>query len=133
MPMAERPLIMIVDDEDAVRSALSANLIARGFDTVEAADGRKALHYLASESARPAAILVDLRMPDMTGWELVAVVKGYAALATIPIVIVSALEPDYPEALGDKIAGYIVKPVDMKALVELLSRLTKSARAPAAV
>jgi CheY-like chemotaxis protein len=129
VPAAERP-ILIVDDERDTREALRGMLEDQGYSVVEAANGRKALHYLTSDQLEPQLILVDLRMPEMTGWELVALVKAYAPLSGIPVVVISAHEP-YRRIMPAGISAYLKKPIAPELLfktVESCARTLASAK-----
>src|SRR3954464_1274959 len=84
------PLVLLVEDDPVLRSFLSENLAADGFDPVEAgsaADGLRALEY-----KRPDVALVDLGLPDGSGLDLIARVRGADGLA-------SRLAPQLPPAL----------------------------------
>src|SRR4051812_22085540 len=97
-------------------------LEANAFSVVEARNGREALHLLTSDDPPPDLILLDLRMPQMTGWELVALIKSYAPLAEIPIVVMSALEP-YARVLGGGVAEIVRKPIKPEALFKTLEQV----------
>ena len=124
------PPILIVDDERDAREELRALLESMGYRVVEAANGRKALHYLTSDQPEPQLILVDLRMPEMTGWELVALMKAYAPLSGIPVVVISAHEP-YRRIMPQGIFAYLKKPIAPELLlktVENCGRVVASAK-----
>ena len=63
------PYVMVVDDDDEIREALSDVLTDEGYEVVGARDGQQALQFLR-EGRRPHAILLDLWMPVMDGWQL---------------------------------------------------------------
>jgi CheY-like chemotaxis protein len=111
--------ILIVDDERDARESLRSLLEAHGYTVVEAVNGRKALHYLTSDHPEPFMILADLRMPEMTGWELVHLVKAYAPLAGIPVIVISGHDP-YRRILPDGVCGFLSKPVTPDALFKTI-------------
>ena len=82
-------VILVVDDDTDAREVLCAVLELEGYRTTAAAGGGEALDLLA-RIAPPALILLDLMMPGMSGLEVVAALRADAALASIPVVFVSA-------------------------------------------
>ncbi len=86
---ARRRTVLVVDDDELVREALSLALELEGYDTVRAADGIDALLALRT-GARPDVILLDLEMPVMPGWEFRERQLADPALADIPVVVVSS-------------------------------------------
>src|SRR4051794_31305009 len=104
------PLILIVDDDADARKAMREMVEARAFNAVEAANGRAAFHYLTSKEPPPQLILLDLAMPEMTGWELLALLRTYSRLARIPVVVTTGLE-SMQEVLERGVAAYLRKPL----------------------
>jgi two-component system, chemotaxis family, chemotaxis protein CheY len=86
--MRPRP-VLIVDDEPEILRALRDLLEANGFPVREASNGSEALDALADEPL-PGLVLVDLRMPVMSGWELVEVLRTDPGLRRLPVVVLSA-------------------------------------------
>lgn len=86
---ARPPTVLVVDDDPVVRASLTAALELGGFLVVQAVDGLDALLALRTGFA-PAAIVLDLEMPLMSGWEFRAAQLGDPALARIPVVVVSS-------------------------------------------
>jgi len=85
---AGRPLVMIVDDSLTVRRITSRLLNREGFDVLTAKDGVEALELLDGET--PDVILLDIEMPRMDGFEFTRTLKGDAAKARIPIVMITS-------------------------------------------
>ena len=83
---AEEPLILVVDDDATVRELVVRHLERAGFAVVAARGGQEGLR-LARE-LRPAAVTLDIMMPDLDGWTVLAAIKGDPALASIPVVLV---------------------------------------------
>jgi CheY-like chemotaxis protein len=79
---------LIVEDDPAMREILRRSLAKEGWSVAEAADGREALAGLAR--ARPAAVVLDLMMPGMDGFEVLEAMRSEAAWRDIPVVIVTA-------------------------------------------
>lgn len=104
--------VLVVDDDVVSRMVLMHLIDSCGkFDIVEAEDGADAWRQL-QDGLRPAICFCDLRMPNMSGMELLQHVKGHAELAGMPFVLVtSASDKDtLQEATQAGAAGYIVKP-----------------------
>ena len=117
-------LVLVVDDDSTVRDLMDRFLSKEGYAVAQASGGREALN-LARE-LRPTAITLDVVMPDIDGWTVLAAMKGDPALADIPVVLMSILdEKTRGYALGA--ADYMVKPVDRKRLSETLKKLCASA------
>ncbi len=83
------PQLLIVEDDSATRDALALLLSGAGYATATAADGREALTYLRSHPV-PDLVLLDLLMPVADGWQFLAERAKDAALAAIPVVVLSA-------------------------------------------
>jgi CheY-like chemotaxis protein len=82
--------VLIVDDDDDFREAMAAALTRVGFRIEHATDGAAALQVIRQGRWVPCAMLIDLMMPNMDGWELIDAVRKDPALAHIPSAVVSA-------------------------------------------
>jgi GAF domain-containing protein/DNA-binding response OmpR family regulator/anti-sigma regulatory factor (Ser/Thr protein kinase) len=122
-PIAEKvedPLILVVDDDATVRKLVVRHLERAGFAAVAARGGQEGLRLV--RELRPAAVTLDIMMPDLDGWTVLAAIKGDPALASIPVVLMSIIEEkNRGYALGA--ADYLVKPVDRSKLVETLTSI----------
>ena len=115
----EEPLILVVDDDATVRELVERHLERAGFAVVAATGGQEGLRLV--RELRPAAVTLDVMMPDLDGWTVLAAIKGDPALASIPVVLMSIVDQkNRGYALGA--ADYLVKPVDRAKLVETLDR-----------
>jgi PAS domain S-box-containing protein len=110
--------VLICDDDPDIVEVLAAKLGAHGYATLAAHTGQQALD-LAAEQA-PSLILMDLRMPGMSGWETIATLGANPATADIPIVILSALAPD--DIAVPTASAWLTKPVDQGALMSSLRK-----------
>jgi CheY-like chemotaxis protein len=90
--MTEPRTVLLVDDDDDARAVTGACLAAEGYRVVDAKDGAEALALLDG-GLRPAVILLDLHMPNIDGWEFRRRQLEDAALADIPVAVVSAASP----------------------------------------
>ncbi|WP_156687761.1 SpoIIE family protein phosphatase [Mycobacterium sp. Marseille-P9652] len=127
-PDRTRPLVLIADDNADMRAHLD-RVLSRHFDTVLAADGESALS--SARALHPDAIVTDVMMPRLDGFELVAALRADPALAATPVVMLSARAGD--EAVTEGFAGgaddYVPKPFRSQELVErVASRLSAVAR-----
>jgi two-component system KDP operon response regulator KdpE len=114
--------LLLVEDDELVRSALAANLAARGYQVREAPDGEEALQLW--DQARPDLVLLDLGLPGMDG---LAVVRHIRREATTPIVVLSAhdQEKDKVAALDAGADDYLTKPF---GVAELHARIRSALR-----
>jgi len=114
---AEEPLILVVDDDATVRELVVRHLERAGFVAVAARGGQEGLRLV--RELRPAAVTLDIMMPDLDGWTVLAAIKGDPELADIPVVLISIVDQkNRGYALGA--ADYLVKPVDRAKLVATL-------------
>ena len=84
-----REAVLIVDDDAAIRDSLSSLLQEEGYEVATAANGVEALDCL-HRGLRPCAILLDLMMPVMDGWDFRAVQRQDPTLSAIPVIVVTA-------------------------------------------
>jgi two-component system chemotaxis response regulator CheY len=117
--------VLIIDDDVVSRMVLMHLVDSAGaFDILEAEDGEDAWAQLQG-GAGPAIVFCDLRMPRLSGMELLARVKADARFAGLPFVLVSAAgdAATMEQALGLGADGYIVKPFDSAKVGAYLARL----------
>lgn len=114
-------VVLLVEDDADVRFMLSMILEAEGYQVATAADGREALDQLRTRS-RPSLILLDLMMPVMDGWRFRAEQQQDPALASIPVVVISAADGVPQKAASIGAAGYLRKPIDFDALLDMVRR-----------
>ena len=107
------PVLVVEDDED-VREAVATILEDEGYEVVTACHGREALDVLAS-GARPCVVLLDLMMPVMDGWQVLEEMQRHAALATIPVIVLSASRDAGPPA--PNVCRYLKKPIGLDVLL----------------
>jgi two-component system, chemotaxis family, chemotaxis protein CheY len=82
--------IVVVEDDDDIRSAVEEILREEGYTTIGMANGEEALRFLSTSERLPNLILLDLMMPVMDGWEFLMRIDEKPALHRIPVVIMSA-------------------------------------------
>ena len=114
--------IMVVDDDDEIREALADVLTDEGYEVVGARDGHQALRYLR-EGQRPSAILLDLWMPVMDGWQLRHELLSDSTLSDIPVIVLTAVRDQ--RAQGLMVADVLTKPVQLERLLGALDATTR--------
>jgi CheY-like chemotaxis protein len=120
--------ILIVEDSCELREMLGTVLAARGWNPILAENGRKALDELERET--PGIILMDMRMPDMNGFELAMILKKHRVYRSIPILAATAF-PDHVARERCLAAGcddFISKPFSFGALQTSLTSLVSGER-----
>jgi len=119
--------ILIVDDDNDVRTALSELLEEEGFTVAGATNGREALAHLRAGRIHPAVILLDLMMPGMDGWDFRSEQMRDPKLAQVPVVVVSASGFSH-ESIRTQFrpAAYVEKPIERNALLGVIRELVRS-------
>jgi DNA-binding response OmpR family regulator len=111
--------VLIVDDEPDLAEALELHLKYAGYETVAASSGEEALRKVTAE--RPHVILLDIRMPDMDGLEVLRRVREIAPQVAVIMVTAVRDEQVRREALDTGAADFITKPIDLAYLSRSLS------------
>jgi CheY-like chemotaxis protein len=115
----------VIDDDPTARELIANYLREAGFSVVTAAGGREGLKR--AEELHPIAITLDVLMPDIDGWTVLAALRGNPKLSNIPVVMATITDPDRKGiALGA--AGYLTKPIDRDRLIALLRPFQTRAR-----
>lgn len=114
--------VLIVEDDAAARATLSDLLTEEGYTCVEAAQGHEAIARLSEPGAPPCAILLDLMMPSMNGWEFRKWQRAHPVFAEIPVIVLSAVRDGPGEAAQLGAAGFVAKPIDIEELLQLVER-----------
>ncbi|HEX2362842.1 MAG TPA: response regulator [Jiangellaceae bacterium] len=114
------PLIVVIEDDRRALGLLTVYLDAAGLQVVGVRDGTAGLD--AVRGRHPAAVVLDIRLPDIDGWELLTTLKADPATAAVPVIVVSMLdERGKGFALGA--AEYLVKPVNREDVLSALGRV----------
>ncbi|MDM8535338.1 response regulator [Desulfobacterales bacterium HSG17] len=112
--------ILVVDDDENIRSIIKSYLIEAGYQVKTATGGRQGLDM--AHKLKPFAITLDIMMPDMDGWEVIRELKTSEDTADIPVIIVS-ISDDRSTGTALGAAGYVIKPVDRNILLSEISKL----------
>lgn len=115
--------ILVVDDEADVRLLCKVNLEFEGYEVIDAADGDEALQMIDAE--QPDLMLLDVMMPGLDGWEVLARIRSNRETSDLPVVMLTALTraPDQLKGWSLGISEYVTKPFNPIAL----SRTVKNA------
>ena len=114
--MTAAPPVLVVDDDDDVREMLALVLEAEGFRVSCAWNGQLALQQLSDFSG---VVILDLRMPIMSGWDVIEALREDGRLPSIPIAICTSSPEDAP--VGFPI---IAKPVDLEEMLGIIRGLS---------
>ncbi len=118
----QTPLILVVEDDDALREALCDTLEMAGYNTIEADNGRTALDYLAQDIMRQIDIVIsDVQMPKMDGHQLLKQLKRQYDLPVLLMTAYGTISKAI-EAMKDGAVDYLVKPFEAEVLVSVVSR-----------
>ena len=126
-PLAERR-ILVIDDQESIRSVLRTALTEAGADVLEAVGGADGIQTATREI--PDLILLDIAMPGMNGWQVLEVLRGVAETANIPVVLETSSGdfPSYELAKRHSVAAFISKPFRLADVVETCRRVIGGAR-----
>lgn len=122
--------LLVIDDTEGNRYAVARVLKAAGYTVLEAATGREGLK-LAFEQ-HPDLVLLDIKLPDLMGWDVCRAIKADPHMALIPVLHVSAsftAESDRARGLEGGADGYLVHPVDPGVLVATVRSLLRLRKA----
>lgn len=115
--------ILVVDDRPSIVEVLSLYLQLHEYQTLQAYDGRAALELARKE--KPNLVLLDLILPEMTGFEVLRALQADPELASMPVVVMTArADLDAPPAQGLEAAAAILrKPFDLDQVALVVERL----------
>lgn len=126
---APAPLVLVADDEPAVRNLVCEVLGEAGFRTVMAADGDEVMS-LALER-QPALIVMDVMMPNMDGYTTLTRLRGHPRTKEIPVIILTGqIEPVYRTiSAGVGAVAHVTKPFSPRQLAEMVERVLTAGHA----
>ncbi len=125
----KKPLILVAEDEPEVRDLLDDFLkILGGFTVISVADGDQAVEEAIN--TKPDLILLDVRMPNMNGFEACKILKANRVTKNIPIVFISAYGQEAEVSAGLKLGAeaYFVKPFALNTLLNRITEILKKHR-----
>jgi CheY-like chemotaxis protein len=116
------PAVLVVDDDPDTREVVALALGLAGYAVEIAQNGREALARIAARV--PALVLLDLDMPDLSGWEVVDLLR--VMQVPVPVVFMTAAHRARAEAARLQVAGYLSKPFDLDHLLDLVNQFTQA-------
>jgi signal transduction histidine kinase/CheY-like chemotaxis protein len=117
--------ILIVDDEESIRSLLRQELTEAGYLTSEASNGKEAIESIRQH--RPDLIILDIMMPEINGFDVAAILKNDPQTMDIPIIILSIVQ-DKARGFRIGVDRYLTKPIDTAQLFEDISALLEQGK-----
>ena len=122
--------VMIVDDEERIRSLMRDFLVREGIQTVEALDGEEAL-TLFFEHKDLDVIILDVMMPKLNGWQVLEEIRRYSQ---VPVIMLTALSEEQDELKGFRLGvdEYVTKPFSPRVLVARVKSILKKKEETAA-
>ncbi|MEE9288578.1 MAG: response regulator [Bacteroidota bacterium] len=124
----QKRTVMVVDDEQSLLGLLDADLVARGYKVVTAASGAAALDIL--HKLKPSIIVLDLKMPEMNGFDFLVEARKLPNSSSVPCVILTGVD-DYAAVQVGKSLGvkdYLVKPVEPGRLASTIEKMLKQSK-----
>jgi DNA-binding response OmpR family regulator len=126
--MSAQPSVLVVEDDIHIAHVLIFMLERQGYTVTHAADGRAAVEHVVSQ-APPDLVLLDVMLPYVDGFEIIALIRAQAGWADVPVIMLTAknTERDTVRALDAGANDFIIKPFQPQ---ELLARLRRFLKAP---
>ena len=124
-PAQVLPRVLVVDDEEPIRNTLTEALELEGYTVKAASNGAEAFELV--RRFRPSAIVLDLMMPVMSGWEFLEHCQRDARCSGTPVLVISAYSKLPQEAATLGVKACIAKPFDLDVLIGAVDRLVRTA------
>ena len=117
--------VLVVDDSPSVRTVVTGMLKANGWETQSARDGIEALDVIGRK--RPAAVLLDIEMPRMDGYELMATLRSDPQYRSLPLIVLTSRAADKHRLRAQQLGAnaYVVKPYKDQSLLETIAGLVR--------
>ena len=112
--------ILVIDDDLAILDMIVELLGYEGYRVISCSSGRDAL--LHAKDQLPALILLDLMMPEMSGWQVISALRSVPQTCSIPVVLLSARRDLSATAKELNVAHFLEKPFDLDELLELVQQ-----------
>ena len=113
-------IVLVIDDDPAVLDLMQRILMKEGFRPVLADDPRKALNL--ARAVKPAAVILDVLMPTINGWEVLRALKADPELEPVPVIMLTIVD-DRRTGLALGAVEHLVKPIDRDVLIRVLDRV----------
>lgn len=113
-------LVLIIDDDSAILEMIAELLRYEGYNIIASSEGREALELARANS--PALILLDLMMPEMSGWQVISALRASPQTRMIPVVLLSARRDLAATARELEVESHLEKPFDLDKLLDVVQR-----------
>jgi signal transduction histidine kinase/DNA-binding response OmpR family regulator len=123
------PTVVVIEDDPRSAELVELHLQSAGLRTVSARSGERGL--AAVRGSEPSAVILDIHLPGISGWDVLAQLKADPATASVPVVVVS-VEPERSRGFALGAAEYLVKPVPGEQLLAAVDRALSQSRQPVA-
>lgn len=122
LSMGSKKNILVVDDEPVWLKTLTAIMRRHGYEVKEAMSGADALQTL--KVFEPDLIFLDVRMPDMNGFDLLDHIKKLPKMSTKPVVVISGMDDFHARKVARELGAvdYIIKPIDEKEVTTVIHK-----------
>jgi CheY-like chemotaxis protein len=120
------PRILVVEDNEENRDALSRRLQRRGFEVIIAVDGVAGV--ASAKAEKPDLVLMDMNMPELDGWEATRQIKADPALTEIPVIALTAhaMQGDRERAIAAGCTDYHTKPIEFPKLLAQIESILQA-------
>jgi two-component system, cell cycle response regulator DivK len=120
------PRILVVEDNEENRDALSRRLQRRGFEVLMANDGKAGVEMTKTE--KPDLVLMDMNMPELDGWEATRQIKAEPETHAIPVIALTAhaMQGDRERAMAVGCSDYHTKPVEFPKLISQIEGILQN-------
>ena len=118
--------ILVVEDDPNVRKFVAINLMKRGYQVVEGENGHQALEHLYEHT--PDLIVLDIKLPDLSGWDILERLNSTAALpADLPVLVMTASPLNQAGILSKypRVTEILIKPFNLDMLIAAIQRALK--------
>ena len=124
----ETKAVLVIEDEADIRNFAARVLEMEGYHVLQAGDGEEGMR-LARE-AQIGLVLLDLRLPKHSGWEVLMLLKSEPELSVIPVIVftASAAVADHERAMQMAAADYLIKPMSAASLKEAVACILRQER-----
>ena len=119
-----KPTILVVDDEANIRKLVAVNLASRGYNVLEASSGAQALSFLDKQA--PGLMILDIKLPDFTGWELLKQIMEDSHInGDFPVLVMTAsiMDARFDLVKFPHVAKIIIKPFSMGAFISAVEHI----------
>ncbi len=109
------PSILVVEDDNYIHQFITVNLTMRGYDTLQAATVQEGLQLLREFG--PHLLIVDLKLPDMSGWDMLNAIDNDPTLSKLPVIVMTAMPNAPNESSYPNVVEKLIKPFDTIDLI----------------